>query len=153
MKRYVTLICLITASVFIGSCAKTDADKENEIIQSGINDIKLDPQYNWMVVLPGLGCKGCIQEAEAFMRDYLDRQNILFVLTKVQSLKILQQKIKNSIWGRKNVYIDKDGYFDIPTNNSIYPIIVQIKGGKAVAHQFQSPSNGQAFEWLKAQVE
>ncbi|MCO5238135.1 MAG: hypothetical protein M9933_17900, partial [Chitinophagaceae bacterium] len=75
------------------------------------------------------------------------------VLTKVQSLKILQQKIKNSIWGRKNVYIDKDGYFDIPTNNSIYPIIVQIKGGKAVAHQFQSPSNGQAFEWLKAQVE
>lgn len=150
MKRYVTLICLITASIFMGSCAKTDADKENEIIQSGVNDIKLGPQYNWVVVLPGPGCKGCIQEAEAFMRDYLDRQNILFVLTKVQSLKILHQKIRNSISGRKNVYIDKDGYFDIPTNNSIYPIIVQIKDGKAIAHQFQSPSNGQAFEWLKA---
>ncbi|GAA0544564.1 hypothetical protein GCM10009415_28400 [Chitinophaga japonensis] len=87
------------------------------------------------------------------MRDYIEKPHILFVLTKVQSLKILEQKIGKKLHDRKNVYIDKQGFFDIPTNNTIYPCIVQLESGKAIAHQFQSPDNGQAFQLLKTQIE
>lgn len=149
MKQLIILILLMT----IASCKQTDAGKEDLVIEDGIKEIKLRPEYDWLVIMPGLGCRGCIQEAEAFMRDYIEKPHILFVLTKVQSLKILEQKIGKDLHNRGNVYIDKQGYFDIPTNNTIYPCIVQLNKGKAVQHQFQSPANGKAFQLLKTQVE
>lgn len=152
MKRSIILCCLVLA-VFTTSCKQTEANKEDTVIGDGIKEIKLKPEYNWLVIMPGLGCRGCIQEGEAFMRDYIDKPNILFVLTKVQSMKILEQKIGKDLHNRQNVYIDKQGFFDIPTNNTIYPCIVQLDKGKAVQHQFQSPANGKAFQLLKTQVE
>ncbi|WP_343690411.1 hypothetical protein [Chitinophaga sp.] len=150
------IACYIMASMVIlccYSCKKSDANREDEIIATGIKEIKLPSQYNWLVVLPGLGCRGCIQEAEAFMKTYVEKPNIMFVLTKVQSMKILEQKIGKTLHDRQNVYIDKQGYFDIPTNNTIYPCIVQLDNGKPVQHQFQSPANGQAFQLLKTKIE
>ncbi|ACU59944.1 hypothetical protein Cpin_2456 [Chitinophaga pinensis DSM 2588] len=152
MKSRIILCCLIL-SMFTLSCEQTEGNKEDTVIEEGIKEIKLKPEYNWLVILPGLGCRGCIQEAEAFMRDYIDKPHILFVLTKVQSLKMLEQKIGKELHSRGNVYIDKQGFFDIPTNNTIYPCIVQLEKGKAVQHQFQSPANGQAFQLLKTQIE
>lgn len=152
MKRSIILCCLIL-SVIAPSCEQTEGNKEDIVIGDGIKEIKLKPEYNWLVIMPGLGCRGCIQEAEVFMRDYIEKPNILFVLTKVQSLKILEQKIGKDLHNRQNVYIDKQGFFDIPTNNTIYPCIVQLDKGKAVQHQFQSPANGKAFQLLKTQIE
>ena len=152
MKRNIILCCLMLA-VFTISCKQTEVNKEDTVIEDGIKEIKLKPGYNWLVIMPGLGCRGCIQEAEAFMRDYIDKPNILFVLTKVQSMKILEQKIGKDLHNRQNVYIDKQGFFDIPTNNTIYPCIVQLDKGKALQHQFQSPANGKAFQLLKTQIE
>ncbi|MBW8683886.1 hypothetical protein [Chitinophaga rhizophila] len=152
MRLRIILCCLMLSMITL-SCEQTDANKEGTIIEDGIKELKLKPQYDWLVIMPGLGCRGCIQEAEAFMRDYLDKPEILFVLTKVQSLKILEQKIGKELHSRQNVYIDKQGYFDIPTNNTIYPCIVQLDKGKVVEHQFQSPENGQAFQLLKTQIE
>jgi hypothetical protein len=152
MKKYAILYFLF-CSLLASSCKEKPADREHAVIAEGVHHLKPGSKYSWLVILPGLGCKGCIQEAEAFMRDYLDRKDILFVLTKVQSIKILQQKIGKTLTDRGNVLIDKEGYFDIPTNNTIYPCIVQVKDGQAMKHQFQSPANGQAFEWLKMQVD
>ena len=150
MKR---ILCCLILFIIAPSCKQTEAEKEDIVIEDGIKEIKLKPEYNWLVVMPGLGCRGCIQEAEVFMRDYIEDPHVLFVLTKVQSLKILEQKIGKKLHNRQNVYIDKQGYFDIPTNNTIYPCIVQLDKGKAVQHQFQSPANGKAFQLLKTQIE
>ncbi|QHS62869.1 hypothetical protein [Chitinophaga agri] len=147
------IVCYLMLAMIASSCEQTEANKEDMVIEDGIKEIKLKSEYDWLVILPGLGCRGCIQEAEAFMRDYIDKPHILFVLTKVQSLKILEQKIGKELHSRTNVYLDKQGFFDIPTNNTIYPCIVQLDKGKAVQHQFQSPENGQAFQLLKTQIE
>ncbi|MBW7941605.1 MAG: hypothetical protein H3C64_04220 [Candidatus Kuenenia stuttgartiensis] len=126
---------------------------ESTTILTGIERAKIADINEWVVILPGLGCPGCIQEGEAFMQQFIDSTKVFFVLTKIESLKILQQKIGKSLKDRKNVYIDKQGIFDIPTDNSIYPCIIQLKDGKIIKHQFQSPENSQAFEWLKIQLE
>ena len=149
-------ILLIIGIIFSGGCfnvTRTDSDAEIESITTGLKKANLNITKSWMVILPGLGCNGCIQEGEAFMSDYVDSTNIFFVLTKVQSLKILQLKIGKNINNRSNIFVDNDGIFNIPTKNSIYPCIVQMKDGKIVKHQFQCPANSQAFEWLKTQVD
>ncbi|MBO9203844.1 MULTISPECIES: hypothetical protein [Niastella] len=146
---------LIIALMFLGGCKtkNTDSDAEIESIENGLNKAVPGKAKTWVVILPGLGCNGCIQEGEAFMRDYVDSANVLFILTKVQSVKILQLKIGKTIVDRANVFIDHDGVFNIQTKNVVYPCIAQLKDGNIVAHQFQSPSNSQAFEWLRTQLD
>jgi hypothetical protein len=153
MKRLFAI--LIIALVFLGSCKtkRTDSDAEIESIENGLKKAIPGKAKNWVVILPGLGCNGCIQEGEAFMRDYVDSTNIFFILTKVQSVKILQLKIGKTINNRTNVFVDQDGIFNIQTKNVVYPCIAQLENGNIVAHQFQSPANSQAFEWLRTQLE
>jgi hypothetical protein len=147
----------LSVSFSLYSCNNNKQDSKSEsestAILTGMERAKIANTNEWIVILPGLGCPGCIQEGEAFMQQFIDSTKVFFVLTKIESLKILQQKIGKSLKDRKNVYIDKQGIFDIPTDNSIYPCIVQLKDGKIVKHQFQSPENSQAFEWLKIQLE
>ena len=134
------LIVLITTS-----CKNNIKEIETASLTTTIGELKINDHIKWIVVLPGLGCHGCIQEAEAFMRDHIKNTEILFVLTKISSLKILQQKIGVQIRETPNVYIDLENEFDIPSDNRIYPCIIQMKDGKMVEHEFQSPQNGACF--------
>ncbi|MVT10295.1 hypothetical protein [Chitinophaga tropicalis] len=151
MKQHIFLLIMIL-SMAISSCKKSDTDKENEAISTGMEKLALKKNTNWLVILPGAGCKGCIQEGEAFMRDFIDNPQVMFVLTNTKSFKILQQKTGISLKEHDNVYVDKDRLFDMPTNNAIYPCIVQLDNGKPVKHQFQSPQSGQAFEGLRVKL-
>ncbi|NOY50285.1 MAG: hypothetical protein GXO88_06975 [Chlorobi bacterium] len=122
-------------------------------ISSALDRAKVDSDFKWLVVLPGLGCHGCIQEGEAFMRDHIENQRILFVLTKISSLKILQQKIKIRMEEHPNIYIDRKNVFYFPTDNSIYPCIISMENGEIADHEFQSPKNVDAFWKLKKMLE
>lgn len=149
-KRYLRIlgiVCLVL-SLFV-SCKKSIEEIENEHLTQAINQTKIDNNYRWIVVLPGLGCHGCIQEAEAFMSKHIANNEVLFVLTKISSLKILQQKVGFNIEEHTNVFVDRDDVFSVPTDHSIYPCIIKIENGKILAHEFQSPQNGAAFQKLK----
>lgn len=146
MKNNYLLVLFIL--IFSVSCKQSPANKEKEFIASNVTTLALGEKVDWVVILPNLGCPGCIQEGEAFMRDHLEDPNVFFVITQLQSVKILQQKIGKKITGRANVLIDQDKKFDIPGENKIYPCIVQLDKGKMTGYQFQSPKNGQAFEQL-----
>lgn len=145
LQYYIFLFCMF---LFL-SCKKTDKERETQTISNGIEQLKLKSNTNWLIILPGMGCTGCIQEGEAFVKDNLSNPNIFFIVTNLRSLKILQQKIGKKIQGLPNVFIDHKNIFAIPTSNRVYPCIVQLNKGKIIDHEFQSPSNGQAFEQLK----
>ncbi len=134
------LILLLTVS-----CGRSTAETERDYLTSAINELGFPAYTRWIVIMPGLGCHGCIQEAEAFMKENVERQDILFILTSVSSLKILQQKIGVQVKDLPNVYIDRDEAFKLPTENNIYPCIVRIEAGKITGHEFQSPGNSGAF--------
>jgi len=149
MKHLYVLLPAFMIITITGSCKKSVNEIEKKHLMTAIDLAKVSHNIHWIVILPGLGCNGCIQEAEVFMRDHIKNTEILFVLTKISSLKILQQKIGVQIREYPNVYIDMKNEFDIPTDNSIYPCIVQLEDGKMVKHEFQSPQNGDAFRKLK----
>ncbi len=134
------------------ACKKTPKEIETEGLTDAVDQMKINKDYQWIVVLPGLGCHGCIQEAETFMKENIKNKDILFVLTKISSLKILQQKIDIKLKEHTNVYIDKVDAFSIPTDNSIYPCIIKMKKAQLLNHEFQSPNNSGAFEKLNSLV-
>lgn len=148
---YVFMLAFIILSV-TGSCKKSTKEIETTCFRTAIEKLKVDDHTKWIVVLPGLGCNGCIQEAEVFMRDYVKNSDIFFVLTNISSLKLLQQKIGVQIRDYPNVYIDRNNVFSIPTDNSIYPCIIRVKNSKIKEHEFQSPQNSAAFMKLKELV-
>lgn len=128
-------VCIVLAC-----CQQNQGKREIEIYSKAIEHIKIDDQYQWIVILPGLGCNGCIQEGEAFMKNHIDEARILFVLTKISSLKMTQQKTGVKIDEHTNIFVDREDLFNIPTNNAIYPCVIQLINGKIRILSFQKPS-------------
>ncbi len=153
MKRKSIYLYVFLVIALCFSCAKkTEKEIETDYISSLAKTLPLNNNIEWLVILPGLGCHGCIQEGEGFMKNNIRNKKILFALTRIESLKILQQKLGIAIKNFSNVYTDKDNRIKIPTNNSIYPCIVKITNGEVKEHEFQAPYNGDAFNKLKSLI-
>ncbi len=150
MKKYIIGILLFVA--ICSSCEKSVKAIETDYIIKVVENVNINKNVKWIILLPGLGCTGCIQEAETFMKENITNKELFFVLTKIESLKILQNKINVNLKEYSNVYIDRTGKFNIPTDNTIYPCIIKLKEGKPILHEFQSPENGDAFQKLKERV-
>jgi hypothetical protein len=146
--RKVMIGVLIGFTVIVSSCHKSPEKIERDFLNKAIERIDANHEYQWIVILPGLGCHGCIQEAEVFMQQYITDRRILFVLTKMSSLTILQQKTEVRIDEHPNIYVDREKRFDIPTDNRIYPCIVYMNDGKMDDYFFQCPGNN-AFRILE----
>jgi len=145
-------IILIIGLIFLSSCHKSEMEIESEFLNEALKPIDAIDNVNWVVILPGAGCQGCIQEGEFFMKEYVDNKNILFILTKIESLKILQNKLEINIDDYPNIYVDSKESFSVPTDNRIYPCIAKIKDGEVEMHGFQSPNESQAFVKLKSEI-
>ena len=143
MKNYLKILLILL--ILLTACKANTEEKEKDFYNNAILEAKIDANYQWIVIMPGLGCNGCIQEAEAFMREYVKDERILFVLTKLSSLKIFQQKTGITVSEHSNVLIDRNNLFDLHTNNGIYPCVIQLKDGKVMNHTFQNPRSAPFF--------
>jgi hypothetical protein len=57
---------------FSKSCKESVKETERACLADAISKIMIDDTYKWVVILPGLGCHGCIQEAEFFMMEHIE---------------------------------------------------------------------------------
>lgn len=148
-----TIILNIVFSLFclcLFSCKEDITKQEKAFLTHAIEMLpNVDRQaYDWIVILPGLGCHGCIQDGEYFMQQNVENPKIFYVLTNLSSLKIFQQKTGITIKDHPNIYVDRDNQFVVPTNNAIYPCVIQLKEGQIAEHTFQSPQTV-IFQQLK----
>lgn len=150
IKKYL-FFTLMFGFLLVNSC-NVQKNKEVNYLDEWVDELDMGSNIEWIVVLPGLGCHGCIIEGEAFMKEYVENEEILFVLTKAESIKLLQNKLDLKLGDYNNIMIDRDNKFSIPSDNIIYPCIIKVKEGAMEEYQFQSPSNSMAFEKLKAQI-
>ncbi len=148
MKNVLLYIITVAFLFFLISCSKKTENTEKFFLSNSIEQLNIPENYQWVVILPGAGCHGCIQDGEFFMKKNIENEKILFVLTRISSLKILQQKLGFRINKYSNIYIDKDNIFDIPSKNSIYPCVIKLEKGILSTYTFQSPENN-AFQLLK----
>jgi hypothetical protein len=116
MKIIYIFICLLLT---IGSCKYGNND-------SGLNNflqIKNAAVNVNIYIIPGSGCTGCISDVETLALQNKDSNNIYFVFTRINSLKIFKNRFRK-IYTSKNVVVDTLNEFNYPDKNmEIYPVI------------------------------
>lgn len=147
MKKYIyILLGYLLLGTIVSSCnRKSTFDEENFFINA-IDHAQISNSYKWIVIIPGAGCSGCIQEGEFFMKNYVNNDKILFVLTNLSSLKILQSKTGVKIKEHSNIYIDRDNNFYLPTINSVYPCVIRMEKGRMTKFSFQTPQTTALYD-------
>ncbi|TGV03442.1 hypothetical protein [Flavivirga rizhaonensis] len=148
-----TLTVTFFIFIILFSCKKEEKTIEHDYLETIIDKLDVNDSIKRVVLLPGLGCHGCIQEGEAFMKQNVTNRNILFILTQIESFKILQNKLEITLEEHPNVYIDKKNEINFPTDNKVYPCIVMLDNGNVKGHEFQSPKNTAALQRLKKCIE
>jgi len=76
------------------------------------------------IVIPNVGCNGCISQAEQLLKDEIDNSNnIKFILTNIESLKLTRIKLGIDVDNYQNIIVDKKNLFYRDGLKSIYPRI------------------------------
>lgn len=144
LNRESVILITVLLYCFITSCQNNYKEEKIFLSESISRQGVVLDNYKYVVIIPGIGCHGCIQESEYFLKNNINNRNILFIISNPQSLKILQNKIKVKLDNYDNVIIDRESNYQVPTNNSAYPCVLYLD---EISHQiseidFQSPKNG-----------
>ncbi|KJD35664.1 hypothetical protein PW52_07925 [Tamlana sedimentorum] len=151
MKKELQII-LIILGLCVLACKQTIKEPGTQGILKIINTLNVSPSYKYLIILPGTGCGDCVKTGEEFMQNHIGQSDILFVLTQIESLKMLQNRLGITLKNHQNVYIDRDHTLSIMTNNRYYPCIIYLEKGQLKKHEFQSPKNLEAFQRLEGRL-
>lgn len=93
------------------------------------------------VIIPNQGCEGCISTAEDFVkRHYASSENVKYIFTRAQSLKLLRIKLGSEVMSSSKVLVDSNNVIRYPEDGKdIYPMILTMKDGEITKVMYQSP--------------
>lgn len=113
-------------------------------------DIPQMKQKRVVMILPKIGCTGCIGSAETFVRDYAGEYKNGFgiILTDVVSLKTLRIKLGEKLMGLDNLVVDQENYFYNNQLKSLYPTLIYLDNGEVTAIEYISPEAPFALDSL-----
>ena len=137
--KYCVLFFLLCTSCHIGDT------KEKSALDRMVKQLKRISNYNkgtftHIVVIPNVGCGGCISESEAFLKRNTN-DSIFFVFTNISSLKALRLRMGDKLQQR-NVYVDENNDFLFNDERiDSYPIVLQVNNPKKVEWDFLEPGN------------
>lgn len=132
------LILTLPFLVFVSNgCKKTksheklDIHQVDEAFASAIKRIdareKIGSRKAYLVI-PHTGCSGCINEAEKiFVSTIGISKHVGFVLTRIESVKILKSKFGIADFHVAGILLDKQNLFENPHLRSIYPRVYIIE--------------------------
>jgi hypothetical protein len=94
---------------------------------------------NSILIIPGSGCEGCLDNATYFAINNLDSLRFSVVFTQAVSLKTLKFKIGENVYRHPKVKVDS--FNIIPPMDTHYPIILYPKENKMVLVSPENPSS------------
>lgn len=107
-------------------------------------DISFDKELETCLIIPEVGCGGCIDGSIYFLKEnlshFLKGQNKnMFILTSVNSKKIFLRTLGENNLDKYNCIWDNDNKYLISGNNSIYPLLLYLEEGEIIDAKFQTP--------------
>ena len=88
--------------------------------------------YEKVYIIPGMGCSGCITNAENFYKLNHNDSKALFIFTSIKSIKVLRKKFSSIDFENSgNVIIDTDCvFYSYSDEESFYPHVIDLNGLK-----------------------
>lgn len=143
MKTKVLLI-LVIMFLLTNGCNSDQNSTENISILYSDRGIIFDRETEYCIVLPEVGCGGCIAGGVRFIANNRDKfsknQNkYLVVFTAINSRKLLYRNMGFDIENELNCLIDSTDLYKVNTNMKFYPMLIKLKEGKITDIAFQHP--------------
>lgn len=86
-----------------------------------------------ILIIPGVGCGGCITQAQRYFVQHSEDRSIVFVFTGIDDMKIFEQEVPSHYWLQDNVVIDSLNYLMEHGFTSDYPSwLVELEDGYAL---------------------
>lgn len=122
----------IFCTIFLTFCSYETKEKENNLLKlfEVLGKEKPDKNVKAIVLIPSVGCTGCIGEAEQFMLDNIKKlSNIQFILTGINSKKAFKIRFKE-VLHNSQVLIDYENITERKKLLGIYPKIYYLHKGQ-----------------------
>ena len=134
-KLYISLLFVLLLTCI--SC-QSDIDRFQQYLD-GNEHLKITSAVDFVIIIPGAGCGGCISYVEEFYKENKDLQSVVYIFTSFISKKMLALKIGATY--SANTYIDEENeVMDCyPRDKKIYPCILEIADGVVKNIYYQSP--------------
>lgn len=138
--------------VFLASCSgKYSEEKiQLEMVVKAITKTEPNHKIQAYVLIPNVGCTGCIGVAEQFMLNNVAKMNnVLFILTGINSPKAFKIRYREAL---KSPYVlaDYENIANTKELKSIYPKIFYLEKGEIVRIVESSPeAKGDVWTELK----
>lgn len=142
MKKICISLYLILVTTSNFSCKSIV--EENIETKYGLDKFKLpiSSDKNKIYVIPNSGCSTCITNAENFAQKNIDKNDLIFVFTRITSLKLFKNRFEPNFYNKLNVILDTSNLFIFPNpNEEIYPMIFFSENGKINKVKVLSPKN------------
>lgn len=115
-------------------------------------EISFDKDVEICVVLPEVGCGGCIASGVFFIlnnKAYFssNQKKNQIVFTAIDSKKMLKREMEITHFDELNCIVDTTNKYLPKGNNKIYPLVLRLKNGQIEDAVLQSPESN-AFENL-----
>lgn len=144
------IIQVIVIFFILFSSCSTENKKNEEYLSKRVHALMptLNKCYSHIIIIPGSGCSGCITVAEDFLKTQYNNPECLFILTSINSLKIINHKIGVNLSQLSNVILDYDNVYS-RYKMSMYPIVINYncKENKVKCFVYQKPGSN-AFDQL-----
>ena len=125
-------ILLILFCVYFQGCEK----KYNEYVVAINNITSFQKEINnldFIMVIPGEGCGGCISSATSYVLLNSEKfDNSLIIFTGVLDKKLLRNQVGSEFLNKENVLIDKNNYLMKQNLKSPYPYFFQINDSELI---------------------
>lgn len=156
MNLFKSILWVIVGTLLI-ACSSIDDNTRIAQLHFKNYGIAFDPDLKYCIVLPEVGCEGCIAAGVSFFKDnkdaFLKEQSTnMVVFTAVNSKKMLHRTLGLTSLDRFNCILDLDNRYLIQGNNSIYPLILYLEKGEITKAAYQSPFSSDILGELERRI-
>lgn len=126
-KNYLGIILL---SIILICCHKTNYNKQLKFEVNRFLSREV-VEFNYIVLIPGSGCTGCISSAERYFIENVNNAKIKFIFTMITSRKELELRLGKENSLKENVYFDISNQFYLSGyEEKIYPYIMTLSNNR-----------------------
>lgn len=149
--KYLNNIVIALIGVLLFTTCGLEASKEIVHLNSLFRErgIEFDTGLDYCVIIPEVGCEGCIAGGVGFIQNHKDifsnvQSNNIVVFTSINSKKLLYRNLgfdNPKDIEVLNYVIDDDNKYRIDSPMSKYPVLLRLKEGRIVEVEYQTPDN------------
>ena len=148
---------IIILHLLFFSC--TDIDNVTEEVKTFYESkgVVFDENLETCLVLPEVGCGGCIDGAVYFLNENkkhykINQSRNMFVLTAVTSPKMALRTLNETSLDQYYCVWDSTNHYLVKGDNSIYPLVLYLNKGRIVKARYQSPFTEDVFGTLEKYI-